>query len=208
MCPAWRRLLLHQGSRSYTFLWPGFWKMAAGNLTVISVCAGKVVPALRHVVTKRRWFPGKDRDLSPRMGLVQTNPGVTTMTCLRSVLDNCKWSPAGRVNGKPFWIYALYSNLRHPSGVAWQDTTKTVVRGGYSIRFVRDTLDHSVATSPLNLGLFTNQGVAVEPRRLGDCTGRWLNSSVNQVTPPPPFRSAAIAIQGLLASFLSHTGGS
>ncbi len=78
-----------------------------------------------------------------------------------------------------------------------------MVRSGYSISYVRDTLTLISNVTTSNLGLHT--GVAVSPAA-GDPLAV-LNPNVNQVLPPPAFAVPQPQYKNFLASF-SSTGGS
>ena len=96
---------------------------------------------------------------------------------------NTQLVAGGASNGNPFWK-TKYNNLAPSIGVAWQANSKTVIRSGYSISFVRDTLTIISNVTTSNLGLHT--GVAVTPS-IGDPLAV-LNPNVNQVLPPPAIR--------------------
>jgi hypothetical protein len=187
--------------RSYNFYGQDSWK-ALPNLTVSAGLRWEVVPA-PDMVNKRMLVPGNELgDVTPYGPLFHPSSSVTYNDLLSNLGSTTQLVPGGSSNGKPFWN-TRYNNLAPSIGVAWQVNSKTVVRSGYSISFVRDTLTLISNVTTSNLGLHT--GVAVSPSA-GDPLAV-LNSSVNQVLPPPPFGVPQPQYKNFLASF-SSTGGS
>ncbi|HYL74083.1 MAG TPA: TonB-dependent receptor [Bryobacteraceae bacterium] len=187
--------------RSYNFYGQDSWK-ARPNLTVNAGLRWEVVPAA-DMVNKRMLIPSNELgDVTPYGPLFHTSSSVTYNDLLGSLASTTQLVPGGESNGKPFWR-TRYNNLAPSIGVAWQPSSKTVLRGGYSISFVRDTLTIISNVTTSNLGL--HSGVAVSPTA-GDPLAV-LNSSVNQVLPPPAFAVPQSQYKNFLASF-SSAGGS
>ncbi len=186
--------------RSYNFYGQDAWK-ARPNLTLTAGLRWEIVPA-PDMVNKRMLVPGNELgDVTPYGPLFQ--PSSTTYNDLLANLSSTtQLVPGGASNGQPFWK-TRYGNLAPSVGAAWQVTPKTVVRSGYSISYVRDTLTLISNVTTSNLGLHT--GVAVSPTA-GDPLSV-LNPGVNQVLPPPAFAVPQAQYKNFLASF-SSTGGS
>ena len=187
--------------RAYNFYGQDSWR-ARPSLTITAGLRWEVVPAA-DMVNKRMLVPGNGLgDVTPYGPLFQPSSTVTYNDLLANLSSTTQLVPAGASNGKPFWN-THYNNLAPSIGVAWQPNSKTVVRSGYSISFVRDTLTIISNVTTSNLGLHT--GVAVSPAA-GDPLAV-LNPSINQVLPPPPFAVPQSQYKNFLASF-SSTGGS
>jgi hypothetical protein len=187
--------------RAYNFYGQDSWRVRS-NLTVSAGLRWEVVPA-PDMVNKRMLVPGKELgDVTPYGPLFQPSSTTTYNDLLTNLSSTTQLVPGGASNGQPFWN-TRYNNLAPSIGVAWQVTPKTVVRSGYSISFVRDTLTLISNVTTSNLGLHT--GVAVSPAA-GDPLAV-LNPSNNQVLPPPPFAVPQSQYKNFLASF-SSTGGS
>jgi hypothetical protein len=187
--------------RSYNFYGQDSWRVRP-NLTVNAGVRWEVVPA-PDMVNKRMLIPSNELgDVTPYGPLFHPSSSVTYNDLLSNLSSTTQLVPGGDSNGRPFWN-TRYNNLAPSIGVSWQPTSKTVVRGGYSISFVRDTLTIISNVTTSNLGLHT--GVAVSPTA-GDALSV-LNSSVNQVLPPPAFAVPQSQYKNFLASF-SSTGGS
>lgn len=187
--------------RSYNFYGQDAWKVLP-NLTVNAGVRWEVVPA-PDMVNKRMLVPSKELgDVTPYGPLFQPNSSFTYNDLLANLSSTTQLVPGGASNGQPFWN-TRYNNLAPSIGIAWLPTSKTVVRAGYSISFVRDTLTIISNVTTSNLGLHT--GVAVTPAA-GDPLAV-LNPNNNQVLPPPPFAVPQSQYKNFLASF-SSTGGS
>jgi hypothetical protein len=187
--------------RASNFYVQDSWR-ARPSITVSGGLRWEVVPA-PDMVNKRMLVPGKGlSDTTPYGPLFQTNSSFTYNDLLSNLSSSTELVPGGASNGNPFWK-TRYNNLAPSIGVAWQANSKTVVRSGYSISFVRDTLTIISNVTTSNLGLHT--GVAVTPGA-GDPLAV-LNPSINQVQPPPPFTVPQSQYKNFLASF-SSTGGS
>ena len=186
--------------RAYNFYGQDSWRIRP-SLTLIAGLRYEVVPA-PDMVNQRMLVPGRGfGDTTPYGALFQT--GSTTYNDLLANLSNStQLVPAGASNGRPFWD-TRYSNLAPSIGLAWQPNAKTVVRGGYSISYVRDTLTVISNVTTSNLGLHT--GAAVSPAA-GDALAV-VNPSTNQVLPAPAFSVPQSQYKNFLASFTS-TGGS
>jgi hypothetical protein len=188
--------------RSYNFYGQDSWK-ALPNLTVTAGLRWEVVPA-PDMVNKRMLVPGNGLgDVTPYGPLFHPSSTATYNDLLSNLSSSTQLVPAGASNGKPFWN-TRFNNLAPSIGVAWQANSKTVVRSGYSISFVRDTLTLISNVTTSNLGLHT--GVAVSPTA-GDQLAV-LNPNVNQVLPPPPFAVPQSQYKNFLASFSSTGTGS
>ena len=187
--------------RSYNFYGQDSWKVRP-SLTVTAGVRWEVVPA-PDMVNKRMLVPANGLgDTTPYGPLFQPSSTVTYNDLLANL-------PAPRNSWRAAPAMANhsgrreYNNLAPSIGVAWQANSKTVIRSGYSISFVRDTLTIISNVTTSNLGLHT--GVAVTPS-IGD-TLAVLDPSVNQVLPPPAFAVPQSQYKNFLASF-SSTGGS
>lgn len=187
--------------RSYNFYGQDTWRVSP-TVTVTAGVRWEVVPA-PDMVNKRMLVPANElRDTTPYGPLFGPSSSATYSSLLASLNSTTQLVPGGTSNGNPFWG-TRYNNLAPSLGVAWQANPKTVLRAGYSISFVRDTLTIISNVTTSNLGLHT--GVAVSPAA-GDPLAV-LNPSVNQVQPPPPFQVPQSQYSNFLASF-SSTGGS
>jgi outer membrane receptor protein involved in Fe transport len=187
--------------RSYNFYGQDSWRVRP-SLTVTGGVRWEVVPA-PDMVNKRMLVPANGlNDVTPYGPLFQTSSTATYNDLLANLPASTQLVAGGASNGNPFWK-TRYNNLAPSIGVAWQANSKTVIRSGYSISFVRDTLTIISNVTTSNLGLHT--GVAVTPAS-GDQLAV-LNPSVNQVLPPPPFAVPQSQYKNFLASF-SSTGGS
>jgi Carboxypeptidase regulatory-like domain/TonB dependent receptor len=187
--------------RAYNFYGQDSWRWRP-NVTVTAGLRWELVPA-PDMVNKRMLVPSEGLgDTTPYGPLFQTNSSVTYNDLLANLSNTTQLVAAGASNGQPFWK-TRYNNLAPSIGVAWQADSKTVIRAGYSISFVRDTLTIISNVTTSNLGLHT--GVAVTPAA-GDALSV-LNPSTNQVLPPPAFSVPQSQYKNFLASF-SSTGGS
>ena len=187
--------------RAYNFYGQDSWK-ARPNLTVTAGLRWEVVPA-PDMVNKRMLVPGKELgDVTPYGALFQTNPNFTYNDLLSNLSSSTQLVPGGASNGNPFWN-TKFNNFAPSIGAAWQPNPKTVIRSGYSISYVRDTLTLISNVTTSDLGLHT--GVAVSPSA-GDALAV-LNPNINQVLPPPAFSVPQSQYKNFLASF-SSTGGS
>jgi|GEM_PF-401480 len=187
--------------RSYNFYGQDSWRVRP-SLTVTAGVRWEVVPA-PDMVNKRMLVPANELgDTTPYGPLFQPSSTVTYASLLANLKSTTQLVPGGASNGNPFWA-TRYNNFAPSIGVAWQIDPKTVLRAGYSISFVRDTLTIISNVTTSNLGLHT--GVAVSPAA-GDPLAV-LNPNVNQVQPPPPFQVPQSQYNNFLASF-SSTGGS
>jgi Carboxypeptidase regulatory-like domain len=187
--------------RSYNFYGQDSWRVRP-NITVNAGLRWEIVPA-PDMVNQRMLVPGKELgDVTPYGSLFQTNPNFTYNDLLSNLSSSTQLVPGGSSNGNPFWN-TKYNNFAPSIGVAWQPDSKTVVRSGYSISYVRDTLTLISNVTTSNLGLHT--GAAVTPAA-GDPQAV-LNPSLNQVLPAPPFGVPQAQYKNFLASF-SSTGGS
>ncbi len=186
--------------RSYNFYGQDSWKVRP-NLTVTAGLRWEIVPA-PDMVNKRMLIPSNELgDVTPYGSLFHPSSSVTYNNLLANLASTTQLVPGGASNGKPFWN-TRYTNFAPSIGVAWQPTSKTALRAGYSISFVRDTLTIISNVTTSNLGLHT--GVAVSPSA-GDSLAV-LNSNVNQVLPPPPFAVPQAQNKNFLASFTSAGG--
>ncbi len=187
--------------RSYNFYGQDSWKVRP-NLTVIAGVRWEVVPA-PDMVNKRMLVPGNELgDVTPYGPLFHPSSSVTYSDLLANLSSSTQLVPGGASNGKPFW-QTRYNNFAPSIGVAWEVTPKTVIRAGYSISYVRDTLTIISNVTTSDLGLHT--GVADSPTA-GDPLAV-LNPNINQVLSPPPFAVPQPQYKNFLASF-SSTGGS
>jgi hypothetical protein len=186
--------------RSYNFYGQDVWK-ARANLTVTAGLRWEVVPA-PDMVNKRMLVPQNELgDVTPYGPLFQPSSSVTYASLLSNLSSSTQLVPGGASNGAPFWS-TRYNNFAPSIGVAWQLNPKTVIRSGYSISYVRDTLTIISNVTTSNLGLHT--GVADSPAA-GDPLSV-LNPSVNQVLAPPPFAVPQAQYKNFLASFSSTSG--
>ena len=188
--------------RSYNFYGQDSWRVRP-NLTVTARFAMGSGAGAGH--GKQAHAGARPRDWATSLRTDRCSrpaPRSLTTTCSSNLSSTTQLVPGGSSNGKPFWN-TQYNNLAPSIGVAWQPDSKTVVRSGYSISYVRDTLTIISNVTTSNLGLHT--GVAVTPAA-GDPLAV-LNPSVNQVLPPPPFAVPQSQYKNFLASF-SSTGGS
>ncbi len=136
--------------RAYNFYGQDSWK-ARPNVTVTAGLRWEVVPA-PDMVNKRMLIPGKELgDVTPYGALFQTNPNVTYNDLLSNLSSTTQLVPGGSSNGNPFWK-TKFNNFAPSIGVAWQPNSKTVVRSGYSISYVRDTLTVLSNVTTSNLG--------------------------------------------------------
>ncbi len=187
--------------RSYNFYGQDSWRVRP-SLTVTAGLRWEVVPA-PDMVNKRMLVPANELgDVTPYGPLFHPNSGYTYSNLLANLSSSTQLVPGGASNGNPFWK-TRYDNFAPSIGVAWQVNPKTVIRSGYSISYVRDTLTIISNVTTSNLGLHT--GVAVSPSA-GDALAV-LNPNVNQVLPPPAFSVPQSQYKNFLASF-SSTGGS
>ncbi len=187
--------------RSYNFYGQDSWKVRP-TLTLTAGLRWEVVPA-PDMVNKRMLVPANELgDITPYGPLFQPSATVTYNSLLANLANTTQLVPGGGSNGVPFWS-THYNNFAPSAGFAWQLNSKTVVRGGYSISFARDTLTIISNVTTSNLGLHT--GVAASPATVDALAV--LNSNVNQVLPPPAFSVPQAQYKNFLASF-SSTGGS
>jgi hypothetical protein len=187
--------------RSYNFYGQDSWR-AMPNVTVTAGLRWELVPA-PDMVNQRMLVPSKELgDVTPYGALFHPSSSVTYNDLLANLSSTTQLVPGGASNNNPFWN-TKYNNFAPSVGVAWQPNSKTVLRSGYSISFVRDTLTIISNVTTSNLGLHT--GVAVSPAA-GDALAV-LNPNINQVLPPPPFSVPQSQYKNFLASF-SSTGGS
>ena len=184
--------------RSYNFYGQDSWKVLP-SLTLTGGVRWEVVPA-PDMVNKRMLVPANGlADTTPYGALFQPSSTVTYNDLLANLNSTTQLVAGGSSNGKPFWK-TNYGNLAPSIGAAWQVNSKTVVRSGYAISFVRDTLTIISNVTTSNLGLHT--GVAVTPSS-GD-TLAVLDPKVNQVLPPSAVRRPASAVQEFPGEFLVH----
>jgi Carboxypeptidase regulatory-like domain/TonB dependent receptor len=187
--------------RSYNFYGQDSWKVHP-RLTLTGGVRWEVVPA-PDMVNKRMLVPANGLgDTTPFGALFQPSSTATYNDLLANLNNSTQLVAGGASNGKPFWR-TQHGNLAPSIGVAWQANPKTVIRSGYAISFVRDTLTIISNVTTSNLGLHT--GVAVTPAS-GDPLAV-LDPKVNQILPPPPFAVPQAQYKNFLASF-SSTGGS
>jgi hypothetical protein len=118
-------------------------------------------------------------DVTPYGPLFQPSSTVTYNDLLANLSASTQLVAGGASNGNPFWK-TRYNNLAPSIGVAWQANPKTVIRSGYSISFIRDTLTIISNVTTSNLGLHTGVPVTHRCDQLAV-----LNPSVNQVFRPP-----------------------
>lgn len=187
--------------RSYNFYGEDSWRVRH-NLTINAGLRWEIVPAI-DIANKRGTVPANgEADLNPYGPLFQINSGVTFNNLLSNINNTTKLVPGGAANGQPFWN-TKYHNFAPSIGVAWQVNPKTVVRGGYSISYVRDTL--TVLSNILSANASLHTGVAVNPAA-GDALSV-LNPSTNQVLTPPALVLPAPVYKNFLNGF-SSTGAS
>jgi hypothetical protein len=187
--------------RSYNFYGQDSWRVRP-SVTLTAGVRWEVVPA-PDMVNKRMLVPGNGLgDTAPYGPLFQPSSSVTYSDLLSNISSSTQLVPGGASNGNPFWG-TKYTNFAPSVGVAWQANAKTVIRSGYSISYVRDTLTTVSNVTTSNLGLHT--GVAVTPSAGNSLAV--LDPNVNQVLPPPAFSVPQLQYNNFLASF-SSTGGS
>jgi hypothetical protein len=188
--------------RSYNFYGQDSWR-ARPNLTVTLGLRWEVVPPV-DIVNKRGLIPAKGAlDVNPYGPLFQPNSSVTFNNLLANLNSSTQLVPGGASNGNPFWN-TNYHNFAPSIGIAWQPfDRKTVIRTGYSISYVRDTLTILSNVLSANAGLHT--GTAVNPVA-GDALAV-LNPSVNQVLSPPSLVLPTPQYKNFLNGF-SATGAS
>ncbi len=174
--------------RAYNFYGQDSWRVRP-NLTVIAGVRWEVGSGAGHGQQAHAGARNGLGDVTPYGALFQTNSSSFTYNdLLANLSSSTQLVPAGSSNGKPFLEYASTTIFAPSIGVAWQPDPKTVVRSGYSISYVRDTLTLISNVTTSNLGLHT--GVAVTPSA-GDPLAV-LNPNVNQVLPAArrsPFRN-------------------
>jgi Carboxypeptidase regulatory-like domain/TonB dependent receptor-like, beta-barrel len=187
--------------RSYSFYGQDSWRVRP-NLTVNFGLRWEIVPAI-DIANKRGTVPANGSlDLNPYGPLFQPNSGFTFNNLLANINSTTQLVPGGAANGNPFWN-TKYHNFAPSIGIAWSPIERTVIRTGYSISYVRDTL--TVLSNILSANASLHTGVAVNPAA-GDPLAV-LNPNVNQVLPPPPLVLPAPVYKNFLNGF-SSTGAS
>jgi hypothetical protein len=188
--------------QSYNFYGQDSWR-ALPNLTVNVGLRWEIVPAI-DIANKRGTIPANGSlDLNPYGPLFSINPGVTFNQLAANLGATTQLVPGGKANGNPFWD-TKYHNFAPSIGIAWTPfNQKTVLRGGYSISYVRDTL--TVLSNILSANASLHTGTAVNPSA-SDALAV-INPSVNQVLSPPPLVLPAPQYKNFLNGF-SATGAS
>jgi hypothetical protein len=188
--------------QSFNFYGQDSWRVRP-NLTVNVGLRWEIVPAI-DIANKRGTVPANGAsDLNPYGPLFTVNPNVTFNQLLANLGSTTQLVPGGKSNGNPFWN-TKYHNFAPSIGVAWTPfNQKTVLRAGYSISYIRDTL--TVLSNILSANASLHTGTAVNPAA-GDALAV-LNPSVNQVLSPPPLVLPAAQYKNFLNGF-SATGAS
>ncbi|MGA2270352.1 MAG: carboxypeptidase-like regulatory domain-containing protein [Bryobacteraceae bacterium] len=187
--------------RSYNFYFTDSWKVRP-NLTVNYGVRWEIVPAV-DVVNKRSLVPANEAaDLTP-YGPLFTTGSATFNQLLAGLNSSTQLVAGGTSNGNPFWN-TNYHSFAPSLGIAWQPfDRKTVVRAGYSISYVRDTLTIITNVGSTNGGLHTGAAVTA---KAGDALSV-LNASASYTLPSPPLNLPMPIYQNFLGAF-SSTGAS
>jgi len=188
--------------QSYNFYGQDSWRVRP-NLTVNLGLRWEIVPAI-DIANKRGTVPANGAaDLNPYGPLFTTNPAVTFNQLLANLSSTTQLVPGGKANGNPFWK-TKYHNFAPSVAIAWTPfDQKTVLRGGYSISYIRDTL--TVLSNILSANASLHTGTAVNPAAADALAV--LNPSVNQVLAPPPLVLPVPQYKNFLNGF-SATGAS
>jgi hypothetical protein len=185
--------------QSYNYFAQDSWR-ARPNLTVNLGLRWEIVPPI-DIANKRGTIPANGAgDLTPYGTLFQPNAGVTFNSLLANLSSTTQLIPGGTANGNPFWN-TKHGNFAPSIGIAWTPMPKIVIRTGYSISYVRDTL--TVLSNILSANASLHTGVSKNPVA-GDPYSV-LDTSVNQVLPPPPLVLPAPQYKNFLQGFSATT---
>ena len=186
--------------RSYNFYFTDSWRLLH-NLTVNYGLRWEIVPAV-DVVNKRNLVPTNEgKDLTP-YGPVFSMGSVTFNQLLANLNSTTQLVGGGTSNANPFWS-TNYHSFAPSLSIAWQPVTNTVIRAGYSISYVRDTLTIITNVGSTNAGL--HSGVTVNAVK-GDANSV-LSANGNYTLPAPPLAVPLPIYQNFLGAF-SSTGAS
>lgn len=123
----------------------------------------------------------------------QVNPGVTFGDLLSGKVAPTQLVPAGS-NGKPLWNTDK-KDFAPFIGVAWQPTSKTVIRSGFSVSYTREGID--VAANAVT----GNSGLQTTSKRIVDSSSADLgviSSSTNFALPAPPLKLPISQLQNFI----------
>jgi hypothetical protein len=183
--------------RSYNVYFSDSWRIRP-KLTLNYGLRYEIVPAV-DIVNKRGLVPSNELgDVTPFGPVFQPNPSVTFTTLKANLNTSTQLVPGGASNGKPFWN-TDWKNFAPSAGFAWEPFSKTVVRGGYAISYVRDTL--TIVSNVLTGNLGLHAGSAISPAQ-GDPLAV-LNSNVSQVLPTPALVLPQLQVNNFLNGFSS-----
>jgi hypothetical protein len=187
--------------RSYNFYFADSWKVRP-NLTLNYGIRWEIVPAV-DVVNKRGLVPKNQiGDLIPFGPLFTPSTSMTFNQLLANLNSSTQLVAGGTSNGNPFWN-TKYNSIAPSLGIAWQPFSKTVLRGGFGLSYVRDTL--TIITNVLSANGGLHVGAAVNANA-GDSLSV-LNSSGSYTLPTPPLTVPMSIYNNFLNAF-SSTGAS
>jgi hypothetical protein len=187
--------------RSYNFYFSDSWRIRP-SLTLNYGIRWEIVPSV-DVVNQRALIPKNQiGDLIPFGPLFTPSSSMTFNQLLANINSSTQLVAGGTSNGNPFWN-TNYHNFAPSIGIAWQPFSKTVLRTGYSISYVRDTL--TIITNVLSTNGGLHVGTAVTATA-GDPLAV-LNPSTNYTLPAPPLTVPMSIYKNFLGAF-SSTGAS
>jgi hypothetical protein len=187
--------------RSYNFYFSDSWRIRP-KLTLNYGIRWEIVPAV-DVVNKRALMPmNKIADLIPFGPLFTPSSSTTFSQLLANINSSTQLVAGGTSNGSPFWSTS-YRNFAPSIGIAWQPFSKTVLRTGYSISYVRDTLTIITNVLSTNGGLHVGNAVSANA---GDAFSV-LNPNTSYALPTPALTVPMPIYKNFLNAF-SSTGAS